>query len=48
MPLTPGDKLGPYEIVAPLSRLRSLSHQRICELARKVSLAMGCQPAPAQ
>jgi len=29
-------------LVAPRSRLRPLSDQRVCELARKVSLAMGC------
>ncbi|HVW10271.1 MAG TPA: type II toxin-antitoxin system PemK/MazF family toxin [Bryobacteraceae bacterium] len=29
-------------LVAPQSRLRQLSNARICELASKVSLAMGC------
>lgn len=31
-------------LIEPRSRLRKLSDQRICELARKVSVAMGCTP----
>jgi len=33
-------------LIAPLSRLRQLSDRQVCELARKVSLAMGCMTAP--
>jgi mRNA interferase MazF len=29
-------------LIEPRSRLRQISHKRICELAAKVSLAMGC------
>lgn len=31
-------------LVEPHSRLRQLSDRRVCELAGKVSLAMGCVP----
>jgi mRNA interferase MazF len=31
-------------LVEPSARLRQLSHKRVCELAGKVSLAMGCKP----
>ena len=31
-------------LMEPASRLRQLSHKRICELAAKVRLAMGCLP----
>ena len=30
------------DLVEPRSRLRQISHTRICELANKVSIAMGC------
>lgn len=29
-------------LVEPQSRLRQLSHTRVCELSRKVGIAMGC------
>jgi len=31
-------------LIEPRARLRQLAHKRICELASKVSIAMGCQP----
>jgi mRNA interferase MazF len=31
-------------LVEPRTRLRQLSDKRVCELAGKVSLAMGCKP----
>jgi mRNA interferase MazF len=31
-------------LVAPRTRLRRLGDKRICELASKVSIAMGCEP----
>jgi mRNA-degrading endonuclease toxin of MazEF toxin-antitoxin module len=31
-------------LIEPRSRLRQLSNARICELAAKVALAMGCRP----
>ena len=31
-------------LIEPRTRLRQLAHKRICELASKVSIAMGCEP----
>ncbi|SPE37250.1 Transcriptional modulator of MazE/toxin, MazF [Candidatus Sulfopaludibacter sp. SbA6] len=31
-------------LMEPQGRLRQLSHTRVCELARKVGIAMGCPP----
>lgn len=31
-------------LIEPRTRLRQLADKRICELASKVSIAMGCQP----
>ena len=31
-------------LIEPRTRLRQLVHKRICELASKVSIAMGCEP----
>jgi len=31
-------------LIEPRTRLRQLVHKRICELASKVSVAMGCEP----
>jgi mRNA interferase MazF len=31
-------------LIEPQTRLRQLAHKRICELASKVSVAMGCSP----
>jgi mRNA interferase MazF len=31
-------------LIEPRARLRQLAHKRICELASKVNIAMGCQP----
>jgi mRNA-degrading endonuclease toxin of MazEF toxin-antitoxin module len=32
-------------LAAPQAGLRALSHRRVCEIARKASLAMGCLPS---
>lgn len=31
-------------LLEPAGRLRQLSNKRVCELAEKVTIAMGCQP----
>jgi mRNA-degrading endonuclease toxin of MazEF toxin-antitoxin module len=36
--------IGKRSLIEPRTRLRQLADKRICELAAKVSIAMGCQP----